>query len=78
MPGMDGFEVLAALAAAPRLRWIPTVVLSTSDAAADIQRCYVLGANSFVIKCFKFDELVTRMREICRYWLTLSSLPKGG
>jgi len=75
MPGMDGFEVLAALGERPRLRPIPTVVLSTSDDAADIERCYELGANSYVVKCFKFDELVERMRGICRYWLTLSSLP---
>jgi two-component system, response regulator len=45
MPRKSGWEALAEIKANPRLRTIPVVILSTSKAQLDIQRCYELGAT---------------------------------
>lgn len=75
MPRMDGREALAAIKAHENLRTIPVVVLTTSKAEEDILRTYDLGVNSFITKPVSFDELVTVMRDLGRYWLEIVELP---
>ncbi len=64
MPGMSGFEVLAALAADPALRVIPVVVLSANVAERSQDRAYALGARYFLSKPFASSELIGRLAEI--------------
>ncbi|MEM7288456.1 MAG: response regulator [Actinomycetota bacterium] len=75
MPRMDGREALAAIKAHESLRSIPVVVLTTSKAEEDILRTYDLGVNSFITKPVSFEELVTVMRDLGRYWLEIVELP---
>src|ERR1700690_3669409 len=50
LPKMDGREVLAHIKADHSLKMIPTVILTTSDAEADIAQCYQLHANCYLKK----------------------------
>lgn len=75
MPRMDGFEVLTALKADPKLRTIPVVVLTTSEAEEDIVRSYELGVNSFVTKPVTFAGLVQAVKTLGTYWFELVELP---
>jgi len=75
MPRKDGREVLQEIKSNPRLRRIPVVVLTTSNADTDIERAYDLGANSFICKPVTFDSLVSIMRTIAQYWLVTTKLP---
>jgi two-component system response regulator len=75
MPRMDGFEVLKALKADPKLQSIPVVVLTTSEAEEDIVRSYSLGVNSFITKPVTFAGLVQAVRTLGQYWFELVELP---
>jgi CheY-like chemotaxis protein len=50
LPGIDGHEVLATIKHDDQLHQIPVVMLTTSDDARDIARCYAAGANSYMKK----------------------------
>lgn len=78
MPRMDGFEVLTALKADPKLQSIPVVVLTTSAAEEDIVRSYSLGVNSFITKPVTFEGLVQAVRTLGQYWFELVELPHVG
>ena len=75
MPKKDGREALGEIKADPKLRRIPVVVLTTSNADTDIERMYDLGASSFIAKPIQFDALVDVMRVLSRYWFTTVELP---
>lgn len=76
MPRKDGREALQEIKADDVLRRIPVVVFTTSQAEEDIRSSYELGANSFVVKPGSFDDLVTAMEVIGRYWLDVVELPQ--
>ena len=75
MPKKDGREALREIKADPRLRLIPTVVLTTSKAEEDIFRAYDLGVNSFIVKPVTFQSLVELTRAFCKYWFEIVELP---
>lgn len=77
MPRMDGREALIRMKGDPRLRRIPVVVLTTSNAETDILRSYDIGANSYIVKPVTFDALVQVMRDLDRYWLQVVELPEA-
>ncbi|GGL08477.1 response regulator [Deinococcus radiotolerans] len=68
MPGMNGFEVLQALKADPRLSLIPVVMLSTSGASDDITAAYTLHASSYLIKANVFSEFLEQIESFLAYW----------
>jgi two-component system, chemotaxis family, response regulator Rcp1 len=76
LPGLSGHEVLASLRGAedPALRRVPVVVLSSSSAAADVQRSYELGA-SHVAKAPDMDGLLAIAEALARYWFATVTLP---
>ena len=55
MPRMDGFELVAALKADPRLKEIPVIIVSSLERAEDQERGLLLGADGYVVKG-KFDQ----------------------
>ena len=75
MPKKDGREALREIKADDRLRQIPIVVLTTSQAEEDIYRSYDLGVNSFITKPVTFDALVNVMRALGTYWFEIVELP---
>lgn len=77
MPRKDGREVLSEMAAEPGLRRIPVVVMTTSRAEEDIDRCYGLGANSYITKPGTFSAMVDVARTIARYWFEIVALPEA-
>jgi CheY-like chemotaxis protein len=68
VPRQNGFEVLAARERDPQLKFIPVVVLTTSSAPDDINRCYELGANAYLEKPLGFDPLLAIVRSIVEFW----------
>ena len=55
LPRMDGREVLAHIKADEELKTIPTVILTTSDAEADVLKSYQLQANCYLSKPVQLD-----------------------
>lgn len=75
MPRKDGREVLAEMRADERLRRIPVVILTTSDAETDIVKSYDLGANAYIKKPIGLEEFLTMMKSFEEFWLTMVRLP---
>jgi chemotaxis family two-component system response regulator Rcp1 len=75
LPRMDGRAVLAQIKEDDILRTIPTVILTTSEAAEDIATCYRLQANCYVTKPVQLDAFETLVKSINEFWLTRVSLP---
>lgn len=75
MPKKDGREALKQIKADTNLRRIPVVILTTSNADADIHRSYELGANSFIAKPVTFSGLVEVMKTLGKYWFEIVELP---
>ncbi|MDZ4850594.1 MAG: response regulator [Pirellulaceae bacterium] len=76
MPKMDGREALAEIKKDLNLRTIPIVVLTTSKQEEDIHRSYELHANSYITKPVTFEQLVTVIKDVQRYWLEIVELPE--
>ncbi|WP_216320578.1 response regulator [Deinococcus aestuarii] len=70
MPGMNGFEVLAALKGHPRLAQIPVVMLSTSGHDSDVARAYTLHASSYLVKSVSFGDFVSQIESFLEFWRT--------
>jgi chemotaxis family two-component system response regulator Rcp1 len=75
LPRMDGREVLAHIKADDRLRMIPTVILTTSDADADILKSYELNANAYLKKPVTLEAFENLVKSINDFWLTKVMLP---
>jgi CheY-like chemotaxis protein len=75
MPKMDGREALKELKTHPQLRYIPIVVLTTSDADEDVLKTYDLGVSSFITKPVTFAALVEIMQTLSKYWFEVVLLP---
>ena len=50
MPEMDGYETLGALAADPRLRDVPVVMMSSVEEVDSVARCIEMGAEDYLFK----------------------------
>jgi chemotaxis family two-component system response regulator Rcp1 len=75
LPRMDGREVLAQIKADDDLKAIPTVILTTSDAEADILKSYQLQANAFLTKPVELDAFENLVKSVNDFWLTKAKLP---
>ncbi len=64
MPRKDGREVLAEIKDDPRLRLIPVVILTTSEAEKDIIKSYELHANCYITKPVDLDKFTEIVRAI--------------
>jgi CheY-like chemotaxis protein len=76
LPKMDGREVLAHIKDDDSLKLIPTVILTTSDAEADIVKSYQLQANCYLTKPVQLDAFETLVTSINDFWLTKVKLPQ--
>jgi len=76
LPKMDGREVLAHIKEDQDLKTIPTVILTTSEAEADIVTSYQLQANCYLSKPVQLDEFEAIVRSISDFWLTKVRLPQ--
>jgi CheY-like chemotaxis protein len=78
MPRMNGQEVLAAIKADASLRSIPIVILTTSNAKADVNQAYEQYANCYITKPVEFDAFADVVRSIRSFWFTIVTLPPAG
>ncbi len=76
LPKMDGREVLARIKEDVSLSVIPVVILTTSDAEADISKSYELQANCYLSKPAQLDGFESMVKSINDFWLTKAKLPR--
>ena len=76
IPKLDGRQVLAQIKSDQSLKTIPTIILTTSEAEADIVKSYHLQANCYLSKPVQFQEFENVVRSINDFWLTKVKLPQ--
>jgi CheY-like chemotaxis protein len=76
LPRMDGRQVLAEIKKDDALRMIPTVILTTSGAEADVAKSYQLQANCYLTKPVQLEAFEDLVRSINEFWLTTVKLPQ--
>jgi two-component system response regulator len=77
LPGTDGREVLAEIKAAPQLKHIPVIVLTTSSDDRDVQACYQAGASSYIQKPVDLEGFMRAIERLNDYWFEVVILPKA-
>lgn len=75
LPKVDGLEVLRRIKADERARVIPVVVMTSSREDRDLEECYQLGVNSYIVKPVEFENFVKSVSELGFYWLLLNQTP---
>ena len=75
MPKVNGIEVLQKIKSDPRTRSIPVVILTSSKENPDVQKCYDLGANSYIVKPVNFEGFAQSIKNLGFYWLLLNQSP---
>jgi CheY-like chemotaxis protein len=77
MPRKDGRQALSEIRANHVLRCLPIVILTTSNATADINLAYELGANSYVRKPSSYARFAGLLKIIVEYWFEAVEWPIG-
>ena len=75
MPKVDGIQVLRQIKSDKHLQMIPVVVLTSSNESQDLETCYQLGANAYVVKPVKFTDFVEAVREVGMFWALINEPP---
>jgi two-component system response regulator len=72
MPKVSGLEVLEKITSNEQTKKIPVVVLTSSKEHPDVEKAYLLGANSYIVKPVDFDSFRKVVNELGIYWLQLN------
>lgn len=75
LPKVNGIEVLERIKADERTKNIPVVVLTSSREDSDLNRCYELGVNSYIVKPVEFESFIKAVSDLGFYWLLLNQTP---
>ena len=76
MPRMSGIEFLTILKSDDRLKYLPTIILTTSENRADLLTCFEIGIAGYIIKPLKYEDYEAKLRKVFDYW-EVSELIKG-
>lgn len=76
LPKMDGREVLRRIKEDPELKSIPVIVMTTSNDDLDIQKCYDIGANSYIHKPVDLQKFIEAIQKMVDYWFGIVVFPK--
>jgi CheY-like chemotaxis protein len=80
LPKLDGREVLNQIKADEQLKTIPVLILTMSDAPADVRNSYQAQANCYLKKPFSLEDFQDLILSVNRFWLTnvkLKRHPRG-
>ena len=76
LPKIDGIEVLNRLKKSDFYKQTPVIVLSSSDAEADIVKAYSSHVNSYLVKPLDFTKFNQLINDINNYWLVVNKNPQ--
>lgn len=68
MPKMNGIEFLRILKKDEKLKYIPAIILSTSNNHKDILECYKIGVAGYVMKPLRYEEYTMKIKNLVAYW----------
>ena len=68
MPRMDGIEFLSLLKADEKLKFLPTIILTTSNNSREVLKCYEIGIAGYIVKPLKYEDYVIKIQNLLNYW----------
>ncbi|MEM9077128.1 MAG: response regulator [Bacteroidota bacterium] len=68
MPRMSGIEFLSILKADEKLKYLPTIILTTSENRVDLLKCFEIGIAGYVIKPLKYEDYEAKLKRVFEYW----------
>lgn len=68
MPRMNGIEFLQILKKDEILKYLPTIILTTSENRTDLLECYRIGIAGYVIKPLKYEDYEEKIKKVIAYW----------
>lgn len=68
MPKINGIEFLGILKNDERLKYIPTIILTTSNNQKDLLECYKIGVAGYVLKPLRYEDYVLKIEKLLKYW----------
>jgi len=77
MPRLGGLEVLRRIRADERTKFLPVVVLTSSDEEKDMIDSYHYGVNSYIRKPVDFEQFTEAVRQLSLYWIVLNQCPRN-
>jgi CheY-like chemotaxis protein len=75
MPKIDGMEVLRTIKGDETMKMLPIVVLTSSRESRDLEECYRLGVNAYVVKPVKFPDFLDAVRKLGVFWALINEPP---
>lgn len=72
LPKVNGIEVLRRIKTSAQIASIPIVVLTSSRQDQDLEECYRLGVNSYLVKPVNFEQFTEAIRQVGIYWVLLN------
>jgi CheY-like chemotaxis protein len=77
LPKVDGITVLEKIRKDPRTQDLVVVVMTSSAESQDLNACYRLGVNSYVVKPLDFQEFMEVAQQVGLYWMMLNQVPQN-
>jgi len=68
MPKLNGIEFLSILKKDEKLRYIPSIILTTSTNERDLLKCFEIGVSGYILKPLKYEDYVTKIERVLLYW----------
>lgn len=78
LPKVNGIEVLKELKRSRDLKAVPVVMLTSSREPSDLEQCYKLGVNAYVVKPVKFEDFFAAVKTVGIFWAMLNEAPPRG
>ena len=76
MPKINGIEFLKILKNDNDLKYIPTIILTTSNNKKDLLECFEIGIAGYILKPLKYEDYVVKIEKLLAYW-SINELIKG-
>jgi CheY-like chemotaxis protein len=68
MPKLNGIEFLSILKSDAVLKYIPAIILTTSNNHKDMLECYKIGIAGYILKPLKYEDYINRIQKLIEYW----------
>lgn len=75
LPKVNGIRVLETLRHHPRTQKLVIVVMTSSQEDSDLNACYDLGVNSYIVKPLDFQQFIDVARQVGFYWMLFNKPP---
>lgn len=75
MPKLGGIQVLEKIKSDEKMKFIPVIIFTSSRKPSDLEKCYKLGVNAYVVKPVHFTQYKETIKQIGIFWALINEPP---